>query len=83
MPANAVRDEFPPDVLADRQEGFGQTGCIVGFPTYGDSGQWPATVSHNRTFIYEHSEIDDRDWWRIADQGDAEVNNYQGEPYSI
>lgn len=38
------KPETPPAELADRQEGYGAPGFILGYPEYRDDGVWPSSV---------------------------------------
>lgn len=82
MPADAVKPESPPSELNDRSEGFGTFGRIVGY-TQKDDGEWPAEVVRLGELPTEHPETSHGDWWRIRNQGDEEINDYQGETYQI
>lgn len=66
MSAAAVRPESPPAELADRTEGWGVYGNIYLYPSYRDTGTWPANVE-GHTLVDEQPETSDtRDdgWFR-------------------
>jgi hypothetical protein len=83
MTTDAPKPLVPPAELADRSEGFGDLGVILGYPQYTDDGVWPDAVERNNVQPEEHSETSDRQWFRVENQGIEEVNNFQGEVYEI
>lgn len=61
MPEPAQKPVTPPSPLADRSEGWGVTGQIVGYQTYktgpgeilvtgSDDGSWPYEITRTQTF---------------------------------
>lgn len=76
MPTPAVRAETPPQDLRDRNEGWGQFGGIFLYPSYKDTGTWPATVEGHTSEDWppELSDIRDGGWW-VADGLDVEEVN--------
>jgi hypothetical protein len=72
MPTKAEKPAVPPAEMRDRQEGFGYTGVIVGYPEYRDDGVWPVEVVR-RAFDFEPPETSDTRGlgWR-RDDGSAD-----------
>ncbi len=66
MSEPAVRPELPPAELRDRNEGWGMFGGIYLYPSYKDTGEWPATVSGHELIDEQPETSDTRDsgWFR-------------------